>query len=387
MRQTIWTGLAYAGLLILTGCNGGSSGPTGGSTGTGGDTGITTGSTTSTTTGTGGTSSTTTGTGGSTGTTSGAPIQGKVKVGIVFDTGGLGDKSFNDSAWRGCQKAEKELGAEILKVESTKESDYANNLQSMADKGAIIVIGVGISMRTAIEQVAPNNPTVKFVSIDGEPLAMDNVRTIQFTEQEGSFLVGYLAGLVSKTHKLGFVGGMELPLIKKFQYGYAAGAKQANKATEILPAKYTGDWVNQDKAKVAADLLFGSGADIVYHAAGRAGLGVIASAKDKKKFAIGVDSDQDDLEPGRVLTSMIKHVDEGVFMTIRDLKDGKFTAGAVVYDLKAGGVGTSEFKYTKGIIGDENLKKLDAIKAKVISGEIKVPVDEATYNSFIAGLK
>lgn len=315
------------------------------------------------------------------------PAGKTVTVGIVFDTGGLGDKSFNDSAWRGVQKCETELGVKMFKVESAKESDYAGNLQAMADKGSDVVIGVGISMAKAIEQVAPNNPKTMFVSIDGEPLNMPNVRTIQFTEQEGSFLVGYVAGLVSKTGKLGFVGGMELPLIKKFQYGYAAGAKTANKAVEVLPAKYTGDWVNQDKAKVAAEFLFGSGADIVYHAAGRAGLGVISAAKDKNMFAIGVDSDQDDIEPGRVLTSMIKHVDEGVFLTVKDVKEGKFTPGAVVYDLKAGGVSTSEFKNTKDVVGAENMKKLDEVKAKIISGEIKVPADEASFNSYLATLK
>lgn len=311
----------------------------------------------------------------------------KLKVGIVFDTGGRNDKSFNASAWRGAEKCEKELGVEVMPVESNKESDYAGNLSALADKGCDIVIGVGITMRTAVEQAAPNYPKVKFVNIDGEPLPMDNVRTIQFAEHEGSFLVGYVAGLMTKTGKLGFVGGMKLPLIEKFRVGYMAGAKTARKDIEILPAKYTGDWVNTDQAKVAAELLFGSGADIVYHAAGKAGLGVIAAAKDKNLYAIGVDSDQDDVAEGRVLTSMIKNVDEGVFQTVKDLKEGKWTAGAVTYDLKSGGVGTSEFRFTKDLIGAENLKKLDEIKQKVVSGEIKVPFDEAGYTQFLTTLK
>ena len=354
MRRTIFMGIALAAGLLMAGCNG------------------------STTT-----DSASQPSANGSGKTDGKPVT----IGIVFDTGGLGDKSFNDSAWRGVQKCESELGAKYFKVESAKESDYAGNLQAMADKGSDIVIGVGISMAKAIEQVAPNNPKTMFVSIDGEDLKMPNVRTIQFTEQEGSFLVGYVAGLTTKTGKLGFVGGMELPLIKKFQYGYAAGAKTANKAVEVLPAKYTGDWVNQDKAKVAAEFLFGSGADIVYHAAGRAGLGVLTAAKEKNLYAIGVDSDQDDIEPGHVLTSMIKHVDEGVFLTVKDLKDGKFTPGPVVYDLKVGGVGTSDFAHTKDIVGADNLKKLDDIKAKIIAGEIVVPSDEASYNSYLATLK
>lgn len=354
MRRTIFMGLAFIGGLLFTGCNGGST-----------DTATTAGST-------------------------GSEKPGGAKtltVGIVFDTGGLGDKSFNDSAWRGIQKAEKELGIRVLKVESAKESDYAGNLQAMADKGADLVIGVGITMAKALEQVAPNYAKTMFVSIDGEPLALSNVRTIQFTEEQGSFLVGYVAGLVTKTKKLGFVGGMELPLIRKFQFGYMAGAKYADKSIEIFPAKFTEDWVNQDKAKTAAEFLYGSGADIVYHAAGRAGLGVIAAAKQKNMYVIGVDSDQDDLEPGRVLTSMIKNVDKGVFLTIEDLKNGKFSGGPVLYDLKAGGVGTSDFKNTKDVIGADNLKKLETVKAQIISGEIKVPADEASYNTYISTLK
>ncbi|MBL8066194.1 MAG: BMP family ABC transporter substrate-binding protein [Chthonomonadaceae bacterium] len=327
------------------------------------------------------------GTTSTSGTAGGANQDKKLKLGIVFDTGGRNDKSFNASAWRGAEKTEKELGYEVIGVDSVKLSDYAPNLQALADKGCDVVVGVGITMRTSLQQVAPNYPNTKFVSIDGEPLDMPNVRTLQFKEEEGSFLVGYLAGMMSKTGKLGFVGGMQLPLIEKFHSGYMAGAKMARKDIEVLPAKYTQDWVNTDKAKVAAELLNSSGADIVYHAAGKAGLGVIAAAKDKNFFAIGVDSDQDDVAPGRVLTSMIKNVDEALFMTMKDVKDGKWAAGAVIYDLKSGGVGTSACKFTKDTIGEGKLKMLDDIKAKIVSGEIKVPYDEATYNAFIAGLK
>jgi basic membrane protein A len=304
-------------------------------------------------------------------------------LGIVFDTGGLGDKSFNDSAWRGAQKAEKELGVKVLKVESTKASDYETNLAQLADQGADLVVGVGISMRPALEKVAPAHPDTKFVSIDGEPLDMPNVRTIQFREEEGSYLVGFLAGLMTKTGKIGFVGGQEIPLIKKFEYGYYAGAKASNQAVVVLPSKYTGNWDNQDTAKVAANLLYGAGADIVYHAAGRAGLGVIAAARESKKWAIGVDSDQDGEAPGSVLTSMVKNVDEGIFRTVRDLKEGKFTAGGVVYGLADGGVGTSAFTHTKDIIGPENLASVEAARKAIVEGSVKVPADEASYRKAI----
>ncbi|MGE0001287.1 MAG: BMP family protein [Fimbriimonadaceae bacterium] len=320
-------------------------------------------------------------------TTSGSASPGSkpLTVGIVFDTGGLGDKSFNDSAYRGLQRAEKELGVKVLKVESTKESDYETNLAQLAEQGAELVIGVGISMRPALEKVAPTHKETKFVSIDGAPLDMENVRTIQFKEEEGSYLVGYLAGLVSKTGKLGFVGGQEIPLIKKFEYGYRAGALAANPKIEVLPAKFTGNWDNQDTAKVAANLLFGQGADIVYHAAGRAGLGVIAAAKDSGKLAIGVDSDQDDLAPGSVLTSMVKNVDESLFLTIQDLKDGKFTAGVIVYGLKEGGVGTTSFTHTEAMIGEENIAKLEEAKKGILDGTIQVPSDAETFAAATKG--
>lgn len=319
--------------------------------------------------------------------TAGTTTEGEkpMTVGIVFDTGGLGDKSFNDSAYRGMQKAEKELGIKILKVESTKESDYETNLAQLAEQGAQLVIGVGISMRPALEKVAPTHKDTKFVSIDGAPLEMDNVRTIQFKEEEGSYLVGYLAGLVSKTGKIGFVGGQEIPLIKKFEYGYRAGALAANPKIVVLPAKFTGNWDNQDTAKVAANLLYGQGADIVYHAAGRAGLGVIAAAKDSGKYAIGVDSDQDDLAPGSVLTSMVKNVDESIFLTIKDLTEGKFSPGVAVYGLKEGGVGTTHFEHTEHAIGEQNIHKLEEAKKGILSGAIQVPYDEATFEAATKG--
>ncbi|HVL39705.1 MAG TPA: BMP family ABC transporter substrate-binding protein, partial [Fimbriimonadaceae bacterium] len=190
---------------------------------------------------------------------------------------------------------------------------------------------------------------------------------------EGSFLAGYLAGLMTKTGKLGFVGGMEIDLIKKFLAGYAAGAKLANPSVQILPAKYTGNWNDAGIAKEAARALFSQGADIVYHAAGRAGLGVIDAAKDAGKWAIGVDSDQDHIAQGRVLTSMVKRVDEAVFQTIKDLKEGNFSAETKTYDLAANGVGLSEMRFTKEQVGEENLRKLEEVRAKIISGEIQVP--------------
>jgi len=293
-------------------------------------------------------------------------------VGVVFDSGGLGDKSFNDSANAGIQRAVKDFGIEEKHIESKSEKDFEPNLTAMADAGCDIVFAIGITQQKALEAVAPKYPNVKFAIVDAT-VAAPNVRSLLFTEQEGSFLAGYLAGLVTKSKKVGFVGGMEIPLIKKFQAGYEAGVKTANPEVDVLPAKYTGNWDDQGKGKVAANLLYSSGADIVYHAAGRAGLGVISAAKEQGKYAIGVDSDQDDVEKGSVLTSMIKRVDESVYQTINDLAQNKFTAGSKIYDLKAGGVGLSEMRFTKDKIGKENLDKIKDVSAKIVKGDIKVP--------------
>jgi basic membrane protein A len=323
----------------------------------------------------------------SSGSTTGGVTSGKqLNVGIVYDSGGRGDKSFNDSAYNGLHKAETDLGIKTTPVESKNKSDYEPNLDSLADSGVDLIIAVGSDMKDAVEAVAPKYPKVKFATIDAS-VKGDNVRSLLFKEEEGSFLAGYCAGLVTKTNKLGFVGGEEIPLIKKFEVGYTAGAKTANPAIEVLPAKYTGNWDNVDDGKAAARVLFSSGADIVYSAAGRAGLGVIGEAQDENKFAIGVDSDQDDVSKGHVLTSMVKHVDNAVYSTIQDLKNGKFTPGDTVYDLKAGGVGLSPMTYTKDIVGQKNLDKIKAISDDISSGKIKVPSTQAELDTYLASAK
>lgn len=307
-------------------------------------------------------------------------------VGIVFDKGGLGDKSFNDSAWAGIQRAKKDFGIQVFDRASPEESDYQTNLQSLADKNADLIIGVGINMETAVNNAAKENPNVKFAIVDGSGSG-ENVRSLKFNEEQGSFLAGYLAGLTTKSGKVGFVGGMEIPLIKKFYAGYVAGVKTANPAAEVLPAKYTGSWNDTGLGKLAAQALYGGGADIVFHAAGRCGLGVFEAAKESGKYAIGVDSDQDAEQPGLILTSMIKRVDEAVYQTIKDVRDGAFTPGDKVYDLKANGVGLSEMKFTKATIGEAALKKIGEARQKIISGEIVVPTDDSSLAKYLAGLK
>jgi basic membrane protein A len=308
---------------------------------------------------------------------------------VVFDSGGRGDKSFNDSAWNGVQKAEKELGiteANVKTVESKSEKDYETNLTGLADAGCDVVFAVGLAQGNALTAVAPKYPNIKFAIIDGSVEA-PNVRSIVFNEEQGSFLAGYLAGLVTKTNKIGFVGGQKIPLIEKFEAGYESGAKTSNPNVTTLPAKYTESWDDVALGKAAALTLYNGGADIVYHAAGRCGLGVIAAAKEANKYVIGVDSDQDDEAPGLVLTSMVKHVDEGVFQTIKDVQDGKFTAGVKRYDLAANGVGLTDFKNTKDKIGAANLAKVEAESKLIVSGKVVPPSSLADESTYLLSLK
>ena len=319
------------------------------------------------------------------GTSGGASSGSKLTVGVVFDSGGLGDKSFNDSAKAGLDKAEKEFGITPKTVASASEKDYGTNLEAMASAGCELVFAVGISQSNALKDVAKKYPNVKFAIVDGTVDA-PNVRSLHFNEEQGSFLAGYLAALMTKTKKIGFVGGQELDLIKKFYAGFVAGAKTADPSVEVLPAKYTGSWDDDLKGKAEAQQLYGTGADIVYHAAGRAGLGVIKAAQELDKYAIGVDSDQDGMAEGHVLTSMVKHVDEAVYSTISDVKKNAFTPGEKVYDLASGGVGLSPMTYTKDKIGPDNLKKLDAAAADIKSGKIKVPTNQAELDAYVAAI-
>ncbi|MGV3616837.1 MAG: BMP family lipoprotein [Fimbriimonas sp.] len=304
-----------------------------------------------------------------------------VRVGLVFDSGGVGDKSFNDSADAGLKRAQSELGVEGKSINSRDAKDYETNLTAMAEQGFDLVVAVGSVQANALKVVAPKFPDVKFAIVDAD-IDQPNVCSLLFSEEQGSFLAGYLAGLMTKTNKIGFVGGMKIALIEKFEAGYGAGAKTANPNVEFLPAKYTASWVDVGLGKAAAQTLYAQGADIVYHASGRCGLGVIDAARESGKFAIGVDGDQDGEAKGNVLTSMVKRVDNAVFETIKDVKDGKFTGGKKSFDLAQGGVGLTEFAYTKDKIGAENLKKLEEITKRVAANEIKVPTNRAELTTF-----
>lgn len=294
----------------------------------------------------------------------------QVKVALVTATGGLGDRSFNDSAWAGFQRAEKELGAGIKVVEPTSVADYATQLSAMADAGYQLVVGIGFDMKDAVAKVAPKYPNTKFATVN-VMVDAPNVAVAQFKDHEGSFLAGALAGAMTKTGVVGFVGGADAPNIRRFLVGYEEGVKATNPNAKVLPA-FVGAFNDPAKGKESTLQLIAQKADIIFHAAGKTGEGVIDAAKQSNVYAIGVDQDQDFIAPGRVLTSMVKRVDVAMYDLIKSVKDGNFKAGVHMYGLKEGGVGLSEMKYTKDAIPRDVLTKIDDLKSKIISGEIKV---------------
>lgn len=323
---------------------------------------------------------------GSGGTAPGTP---PFRAALVLDTGGVDDKSFNAAAYAGLQRAKTELKLgdnDVSMVESKSYADYKTNLSAFAGQGYSIVFAVGYKMEDALKEVAPQFPKVKFAIVDGNaPAGAPNCAALQFSEEQGTFLAGFLAGSVSKTHKLGFVGGEDIPLIRKFEAGYRAGAKTAGLDPErdVVHA-YTGDWNDLSKGKSMAEQEFSAGADIVFAAAGKGGLGVIAAAKSRGAgfYAIGVDQDQDDVAPGFVLTSMVKHVDTAVFDTIKRTRDNQFQSGTVLYDINKSGVGLSDLRFTRDKVPAPILDKLARLRAQLADGTVKPPTTLDQVKSF-----
>lgn len=301
------------------------------------------------------------------------------RVGLVFDVGGRGDKSFNDSAYLGVTRAEKELGVEVSYLEPSGSEDREAALRLFAASKMDLVIGVGFIFSSDVDAVAKAYPAVHFACVDyasfGNPVP-PNVAALDFREEEGSFLVGAVAGLVTKTKHVGFVGGMTIPLIRKFEAGYGAGVK-AVCAECVVHSAYVGAtpdaFKDPAKGKTLAISEIGSGADVIFHAAGATGHGVFEGARDAHVWAIGVDSDQHDDMPGTVLTSMVKRVDVAVFDTIRDAQNGHFQAGIHELGLGDDGVDYVHDEDHGGAIPDDVKARVDALRAKVIDGTIVVP--------------
>ena len=287
---------------------------------------------------------------------------------VIFDMGGKFDKSFNEAAYHGAEQFKEETGINYLEFEITNESQRDQALRRMAQK-ADIVIAVGFAFSTPLETVAAEFPDKKFVIIDSV-VEKPNIESVVFKEHEGSFLVGMAAALASKTGKVGFVGGMDIPLIRRFQCGYEQGAKYANPKVETS-ANMTGTtptaWNDPARGAELAKSQFAGGVDVIFAAAGGTGIGVYQAAKDAKKYAIGVDSNQNHVQPGTMLTSMVKRVDVAVYNAFKGV-----TPGSTALGLKEGGVDYALDQHNAKLVSADMKAKVDAAKADIVSGKIKV---------------
>ena len=304
-----------------------------------------------------------------------------VKVGMAYDVGGRGDQSFNDSAAAGLDQAVEEFGMESQESEASDgeaESAREERLRTFADAGYDPIIAVGFAYAASIGKVAEEYPDVHFAIIDDSSVEADTVASLVFAEEQGSFLVGAAAALKTETDQIGFVGGVETPLIQKFEAGYVAGAEAVNPditvdVTYLTQVPDFSGFADPAKGKTAAAGMFDNGADIVYHAAGGSGGGVFEAASEAGNSAIGVDSDQfntaDPSVQDVIITSMLKNVNVAVYEYLAEVNDGSFPSGVTTYDLAVDGVGYS----TSGGFIDDITGELDEFKQQIVDGEIEVP--------------
>ncbi len=293
---------------------------------------------------------------------------------IVFDMGGKFDKSFNEAAYAGAERFKKETAIAYREFEVTNEAQREQALRNMARRGSQVVVGIGFSQASGMERVAREFPNLKFAIVDAV-VDLPNVQSIVFKEHEGSFLVGMAAAMASKTGKIGFVGGMDIPLIRRFALGYEEGAKYVNAKIEIyrnMTGTTPAAWNDPTRGGELARSQFDRGADVIYAAAGATGLGVLQAAKDKGRLAIGVDSNQNHIHPGSVLTSMIKRVDLAVYEAFKAARDGTWKAGVRSLGVAEGGVGFSLDQHNRGLITAEMEKRLQQARADIVAGKIKV---------------
>jgi basic membrane protein A and related proteins len=296
-----------------------------------------------------------------------------IKPAIIYDLGGKFDKSFNEAAFNGAEKYKTDNSIEYRDFEIQNDAQREQALRKFAEDGNNPIVMPGFSWATALEKVAVDFPDTKFVIIDGV-VDKPNVRSVIFKENEGSYVVGVLAAMASKTKKVGFVGGMDIPLIRKFGCGYVGGAKAAG-ATDVIQ-NMTGDtpaaWNDPTKGGEITKAQIDQGADVVYAAAGGTGVGVLQAAADAGKLGIGVDSNQNYMQPGKVLTSMMKRVDVAVYSAFDDTKNDKFTGGLNLLGLKEGGVDYAMDDNNKDLVTPEMKAAADKAKADIIAGTIKV---------------
>ena len=314
-----------------------------------------------------------------------APAATGLDIGVVFDLGGRGDKSFNDGAYIGAQRAASELGARVRYVEPGEGSDREAGLRLLAAEGMKLVIGVGFIFTDDLSALAREYPDVAFAGVDfavtigadGKPVAPPgNLAALKFREEQGSFLVGAIAALVGGSKKVGFVGGMDSPLIHKFEAGYRAGVKEVCPDCQVL-VQYAGvtpeAFRNPGRGKELALSQYQQGVNVIYHASGSTGLGVFEAARTMNRYAIGVDADQYREAPGHVLTSMVKRVDNAVYDAILRVKENRFTGGIYNFGLAEDGVGYVYDEHNRALIPDAVRARVEALKAEIVAGRIAVP--------------
>ena len=307
------------------------------------------------------------------------------KAAMITDLGGLSgseeSKGFSDLGWDAFVKAEEELGITTTLLESAELADLEPNLRKMADEDYDIIVGVGYLFTDAIAAVAPDYPDTYFAIVDSV-VEESNTMSLVFAEEQGSFLVGAIAAGMSETGTIGFIGGMESALIEKFEAGYIAGARAVNPDIKVLSG-YTGNFTDVASGKELALTQNGQGADVVYAAAGSCGLGTIEAAAEKGFWAVGVDTNQDAVAPGSVLTSMLKRVEVAVYDAIESAYDGTFDGGIREYNLASGGVGYTDMEYTKDQVPAELLTKVEDLSALIVSGDIIVPTTKTEAEAFV----
>ncbi len=314
---------------------------------------------------------------------------GKLRVGIVFDIGGKNDRSFNAAAWEGVKRAEKDFDIVLRDVEPGNPTSIEPAMRAFAEKNFDLIIGIGFAQGPIMQKVAHDYPNIKFAIVDGVILEKDgktpkrNVASLLFREHEGSYLVGMIAASKSKTNTLGFVGGMDIPLIHKFATGYVEGAKSVNPDIRVIQ-NYVGvtdhAWNNPGKGKELALAQIQKGADVIFTAAGNSGLGafdaVEQAGKDEsgnaRRYVIGVDSNQNGVKPGFVLTSMVKRVDNAVYDVVEEVKAGKFKGGFHVFGLEKDGVAYAMDEHNRRLIPADVINKVEEAKKKIVAGDIKV---------------
>lgn len=317
-------------------------------------------------------------------------ITAQTKVALVFDAGGKNDRSFNQAAWEGAVQARKNLGIDLKDVEPADTSAVQEAIRNFANQKFNLIIGVGFANAPAIEKAAKEFPQINFAIVDSE-VNLPNVASLQFKEQEGSFLVGVLAALksysVKGNKKVGFIGGMDIPLIHKFEAGFVQGVKAVDSNIDVL-INYVGNtpaaWNDPTKAKEITNSQISSGATVIYSAAGGSGAGMFDAIKEKNSnkncvkaaagciFAVGVDSNQNYIVPGQVLTSMLKRVDVAVYNVIRQVVDSKFKGGSYTFGLRERGVDFALDQYNRPIITNDMVIATEEYKNKIVNKQIVV---------------